>query len=117
MLLAGAYYKGQFPQRSNDTIGFSTSLINVNPGITDRNNSVLAKTKGSQASGAKIAYEVNYGVAIAPGITFKPFLRFITHPDQATVAKPSGNNTHALFIGVLLDIDVASVMGLPTPPH
>jgi carbohydrate-selective porin OprB len=52
MLLAGAYYKGQFPQRSNDTIGFSTSLINVNPGITERNNSVLAKTNGGQASGA-----------------------------------------------------------------
>jgi carbohydrate-selective porin OprB len=117
MLFVGAYYKRLFPQRPNDTIGFSTSLINVNPGITERNNSVLAKTTGGQASGAEVAYEVNYGVAIAPGMTFKPFLQFITHPDQATVAKPSGNNTHALFIGALLDIDVASLMGLPTLPH
>ena len=117
MLFAGAYYKGLFPQRPNDTIGFSTSLINVNPRITERNNSILATTTGGQTSGAEVSYEVNYGVAIAPGMTFKPFLQFISHPDQATVVKPSGNNTHALFIGALLDVDLAHLLGLPTLGH
>jgi hypothetical protein len=44
-------------------------------------NSVLAKTTGGQASGAEIAYEMNYGVAIAPGMAFKPFLQYISYPD------------------------------------
>jgi porin len=81
MLFAGIYYKGLFPQRPNDTLGFSTSLINVNPRITQRLNTILATTTGGQASGAEIAYEINYGIAIAPGMIFKPFLQYISYPD------------------------------------
>ena len=33
MLFAGAYYKGLFAERPNDTLGFSSTLINVNPRI------------------------------------------------------------------------------------
>jgi carbohydrate-selective porin OprB len=116
MLFAGGYYKGPFPKRPNDTLGFSISLVNPNPLVTQRVNSVLAKTTGGQVSGAEIAYEVNYGVAIAPGMQIKPFLQFISHPDQATIPNPRGNNTHALFIGAFLDVDLASLMGLPTLP-
>jgi porin len=113
MIFAGAYYKGLFAQRSNDTLGFSTTLINVNPRITERNNSILSKTTGGQASGAEIAYEVNYGFAIAPGMALKPFFQFISHPDQATTTTPSGNNTHAIFVGALFEVDLAHLLGLP----
>jgi porin len=58
MIFAGAYYKGLFAQRSNDTLGFSATLVNENPRITDRIDSVLAKTTGGQASGAEVAYEL-----------------------------------------------------------
>ena len=60
---------------------------------------------------------MNYGIAIALGITFKPSLQFISHPDQATIPNPSGENSRALLIGALLDVDVTSLMGLPTLPH
>jgi porin len=117
MIFGGAYYKGLFAQRPNDTLGFSTTLINVNPRITERNNSILSLTTGGHVSGEEVAYEVNYGFAVAPGLTLKPFLQFISHPDQATVTRPSGNNTHALFVGALFEVDMASLFGLPTLGH
>ena len=44
------------------------------------------------------------------------YIRF-SHPDQATIATPSGNNTHALFVGAFLDVDLAQLLGLPSLGH
>jgi carbohydrate-selective porin OprB len=113
MFFGGAYYKGLFAQRPNDTTGVAVSVINVNPRITERINTVLSQTTGGQASRSEISYQVNYGVAIAPGMMLKPFFEFISHPDQATTSGPSGNNTHAIFVGALFEVDVAHLLGLP----
>jgi hypothetical protein len=59
---------------------------------------------------------VNYGIAVAPGMTFKPFFQFISHPDQATTT-PSGDDTHALFVGALFEVDLAHLLGLPMLGH
>jgi carbohydrate-selective porin OprB len=114
MFFGGAFYKGLFAQRPNDTTGVAVSLVTVNPRITERINTVLAQTTGGQASQSEISYQVNYGVAIAPGMMLKPFLEFISHPDQANANPPRGNVTHAMFVGVLFEVDVAHLFGLPT---
>lgn len=114
MIFAGAYDKGLFPSRPNDTLGVSVSLLDVNPRITERINSTLAKSGGGQASRAEIGFEVNYGVAIAPGLTIKPFVQYISHPDQSSSIRPTGNNTHAMFVGALFEVDAAHLFGLPT---
>ena len=41
MVFGGAYYKGAFAPRPNDTLGVAVSLVNVNPRVTERVNSVL----------------------------------------------------------------------------
>jgi porin len=114
MFFGGAYYKGPFAQRPNDTAGVAVSLLDVNPRITERIDSVLSQTTGGQASRSEISYQVNYGFTIAPGMAIKPFFEFISHPDQATTTGPSGNNTHAIFVGALFEVDVAHLLGLPT---
>jgi porin len=114
MVFAGTYYKGPFAPRPNDTLGLAVSLVEVNPRITERINSILSKTTGGQASGAEISYEVYYGIALAPGMTLKPFFGFMSHPDQANTTTPSGNITHAIYLGVLFEVDVAHLLGLPT---
>ena len=114
MVFGGIYCKGLVPDRPNDTAGLAVSLLGVNPRITERISSLLAKSTGGQASRSEISYEVNYGLAVAPGFTFKPFLQFISHPDQAGAAAPSGNNTHALFVGGLFEVDATHLFGLPT---
>jgi carbohydrate-selective porin OprB len=114
MIFAGAHYKGLFPQRPNDTLGVQASLLYVNPRITERVNSILAQTTGGQASRSEIYYEVNYGFFVAPGMQIKPFFGFMSHPDQAAVSTPSGNNTKSIFVGALFEVDMAHLFGLPT---
>lgn len=112
-VFGGAYYKGLFPGRPNDTAGLAVGVLGVNPRITERINSVLSKSTGGQASRSEVSYELNYGVALAPGLSIKPFLQFISHPDQSNSAAPSGGNTHALFVGALFEVDAAHLFGLP----
>jgi porin len=114
MVFAGAYYKGPFAPRPNDSAGLVASLLEVNPRITERINSVLSKTTGGQASQAEIDYEVYYGIALAPGMILKPFFGFMSHPDQVNNPAPSGNLTHAIYLGVLFEVDVAHLLGLPS---
>ena len=114
MVFGGIYGKGLVPRRPNDTAGLAVSLLGVNPRITERIDSLLAKSTRGQASRSEISYEVNYGLAVAPGLTFKPFLQFISHPDQSSSAVPSGSNTHALFVGGLFELDATQLFGLPT---
>jgi porin len=113
MVFAGAYYKGAFAPRPNDTLGVAVSLVEVNPRITERVNSILAKSTGGQASRSEISYEVYYGIAVAPGMSLKPYFGFMAHPDQANTSTPSGN-THAIYGGVLFEVDFAHLFGLPT---
>jgi porin len=114
MIFGGIYYKGVFAPRPNDTLGVQVSLLNVNPRITERLNSILSKTTGGQVSGAEIDYEVYYGIAVAPGLSLKPFFGFMSHPDQVNNPTPSGNLTHAVYLGVLFEVDMAHLFGLPT---
>lgn len=113
-VFAGAYDKGLLADRPNDTAGVAISFLGVNPRITERIDSVLAEAAGGQASRSEVSYEVNYGVALAPGMSIKPFLEFISHPDQANSGTPSGSNTHAVFVGALFEVDAAHLFGLPT---
>jgi porin len=114
MIFGGAFYKGLLAQRPHDTAGIAISLVNVNPLIADRVDSILSQTSGGNASRAEISYEVNYGFAVAPGLSIKPFVQFISHPDQAAVARPTADNTHAMFVGAMLEWNLASMFGLPT---
>ena len=114
MIFGGVYYKGLFTPRPNDTFGVQVSFLNVNPRITERLNSVLSKTTGGQVSGAEIDYEVYYGLAVAPGMTLKPFFGFMSHPDQVDSPTPNGNLTHAVYLGVFFEADLAHLFGLPT---
>ena len=114
MVFAGTYYKGPFAGRPNDSAGFAVSVLGVNPRLAERIGSTLAKSSGGQSSRTEISYQVNYAVAVAPGLAIKPFAEFISHPDQSIAVRPSGNNTHAIFVGALLEVDAAHLFGLPS---
>jgi hypothetical protein len=90
------------------------SLLDVNPRISERVDSILSQSGGGQASRSEISYEAYYGFALAPGLSIKPFFGFMSHPDQASANTPSGNNTHAIYLGALFEVDFAHLLGLPT---
>jgi len=112
-VFGGLFYKGLLASRPNDTFGAVITYIGLNPRVTNRINSVLSRSTGGQASRSEIDFQVNYGLAAAPGIMLKPFLEFISHPDQIASVKPSGNNTHAVFAGLVFTLLVPETFGLP----
>lgn len=112
-VFAGAYYKGPFASRPNDTVGAAVTYIGLNPRVTDRIDSVLSRSTRGQSSKSEISYQINYGLAVAPGVMFKPFFEFISHPDQIASAVPSGNNTHAEFVGAAFTLLIPETFGLP----
>ena len=113
MVFAGAYFKGPFAPRPNDALGVAVSLVEVNPRVTERVDSILSTSTGGQASRAQVSYEAYYSFDIAPGLAINPFVGFMSHPDQANVVRPSGNNTHAVYLGALITVDLAHMFGLP----
>ena len=114
MVFGGVYWRGPFASRPVDTVGVAVSYTAVNSRITERIDSVLAKTGGGQASRGEISYQANYRFAVAPGFEIKPFAEFISHPDQEASARPSGSNTHAVVVGTLFEVDAAALFGLAT---
>jgi len=114
MFFVGTYYKGIFAQRPNDTLSIAIAHVDVNPRIAERVNSLLAESGGGRVIGSEMSYEVNYGFAIAPGMSFKPFAEYVTNPDQADATKPSATVKHALFVGALFEVDFVHLFGLPT---
>ena len=38
----------------------------------------------------------------------------MSHPDQANTTAPSGNVTHAVYLGAPFEVDMAHLFGLPT---
>ena len=44
----------------------------------------------------------------------KPFVGFMSHPDQVNSGAPSDNVTHTVYLGVLFEVDMAHLFGLPT---
>ena len=114
MVFGGVYWRGPFAARPVDTVGVAVSYTAVDSRITERINSVLAKDGGGQASRGEISYQANYRFSVAPRFEVKPFAEFISHPDQEASARPSGNNTHAVVVGTLFEIDAPALFGLPT---
>lgn len=117
MVFGGVYWRGPFALRPVDTVGVAISYTAVNSRITERVDSMLSKTGGGQASRGEVSYQANYRFAVAPGFEIKPFAEFISHPDQEASASPSGNNTHAVLVGALFEVDAAALLDLATLGH
>ncbi|WP_210252994.1 carbohydrate porin [Beijerinckia sp. L45] len=110
----GFVWRGPFAERPNDKFNVSVGYILLNSDYTNFVNSALQKRGfGATSHGAETTVEVNYGLALAPGVTFKPFLDYIVNPDQVNVAVPSPNNTHVLFVGAAISVFFPETLGLP----
>lgn len=113
MMFGGAYYRGPFAQRPNDSFGVAVTVLYDNPRITERVDTLLSRDGGGHVSRAEMSYETYYGFHLAPGLSVKPFFGFISHPDQASVAKPNANDTYAIYFGTLLEVNLPGMFGLP----
>ncbi|MEJ0093188.1 MAG: carbohydrate porin [Methylocella sp.] len=110
----GLSMKGLLASRPNDSINFEAQWINLNPLLTTAIDSSLRLQHTNQTvSSSEEFIEVNYGLQLAPGINFKPFLQYIWNPDQSGLAKPSPSLTHTFFVGAAVSVFWADAFGLP----
>lgn len=111
---AGMIYKGLFDARPQDTIGFVTTLIELGSRYVAGRNALLAvhKIHGTIARN-EIDFELSYGLAVAPGLTLRPFVQYINHPDQIEVPVPEPSRQFAVATGLLLNFNLDTFIGLP----
>ncbi len=110
---AGFSFRGPFAFRPNDGFNVLGNVIHLNNAYTAFVNSTLSLHGMTQtASSTEAMIEVNYGIAIAPGVTLKPSFNYILHPDQVGFT-PTSANKHAVFLGVALSAFLPETLGLP----
>ncbi|MEJ0050995.1 MAG: carbohydrate porin [Methylovirgula sp.] len=111
---AGMSYTGLLPNRPNDTLNFMGMYIGLSDSFVDNVDATLRKNGILGSLNSSEAYvELNYGVALAPGVVLKPSFDYIFNPDQLGVAHPVDNLHHAMFIGLALSAFWPETFGLP----
>lgn len=113
MIFGGIFWKEPFRSRPEDTRGLAVTCTAVNPRITGRVGSMLLKGTRGQASRGEIPYQANQGYRLAPGLTIKPFVDFISHPEQATLNNPGIGDPYSVQVGALCRIELGPLLGLP----
>jgi porin len=111
---AGFSLKGPFSGRPNDTLNLSGTVFDLNYAYTQFVDSELDVRGIHQGvSGTEAYVELNYGMALAPGVMLKPNFEYIWNPDQVGVPVPVATDKHAIFIGVALSAFLPETLGLP----
>jgi porin len=73
--------KGTFAGRDDDTIGLAATDTEVNSRRRDEESLLLAagyKVTGKQVR--EMAFELNYGAAVYPGVNLEPGVQLVLHP-------------------------------------
>ncbi len=58
-------------------------------------------------------YELNYGLSIIPGITFKPFTQYVVHPNNFLAPIGSKQPNNAWVVGFLVAVDLNDLFSFP----
>jgi porin len=100
----GEYYLGVFDQapfasRPADTVGLVGAYLPLN------------KATGTPFSKEWI-FEVNYGFTVFPGVTLKPAVQYVVHPDQIGFV-PQKKVNNAVVVGVQFSVNFGAAAGFP----
>jgi porin len=113
--IAGFIETGLSPSRAEDTINFDVSYIEFNAAeVQGRDATAINAGSKFRMARAETTFELNYGFAIAPGLTLHPFVQYIIHPDNTAVAIPQPIARSATEIGAFLTTSFGAMFGLPT---
>ena len=101
----GEYYAGIFDRaplvsRPDDTIGLIGSYY--------VNNSVEMSNKPGQW-----VFELNYGIHVVPGLTFKPYTQYVVAPNNFLAPVGSKEPTNAWVVGFQIALNLGDFLGFP----
>jgi carbohydrate-selective porin OprB len=92
--------------RPGDTVAGIVTLFEENTGIGYLPN----------GSGQELAFELNYGAKLIPGVTFKPYLQYVVNPSNPAGVYNSAGSQHLandVSVGFQVAINVSEMFDLP----
>jgi porin len=95
----GVYDQAPFASRPADTVGLIGAYLPLNKGT------------GTPFSNEWI-FEVNYGFTVFPGVTIKPSVEYVVHPDQIGFV-PQKKVSNAVVVGVQFSVNFGALAGFP----
>lgn len=115
-VLVGAVTHGTLPSRPNDSLGLLFQHYLFDGRQTGHVNDELAAAGYSgNTSRAEENLELNYGLEVAPGIQFKPYVDYTWHPDQNLFdVQPKPNVNGAFATGMQFSLLLNQAFGLPS---
>jgi porin len=111
--IGGVREEGPFSFRPHDNIDFSVQYMGLSGAYTDRlDDEMLKQGLDTRFSANETAFEFDYGVYVAPGIQFMPFVEYTVHPDEValTIPRPLDNS---VVVGAAITISFNQAFGLP----
>jgi porin len=114
--IVGFVMTGPFAHRAADTVNLLVSTQNFDSREEEaRDLLAVARHVVGYHAGQETGLEVNYGAAVAPGLSVYPYLQYVKNPDQIGVAVPDPKDDHSLALGVRATVRFDVLFGLPQP--
>jgi len=111
--MAGLEDIGPIASRPHDMLNFAATVYSLN----GRYQEALSQEIGGNghAPNTEEMFELNYGMLIAPGVNFQPYIQYLINPDQANVNySPTRDRLpNSITTGVQLTIAFNDFLGLP----
>ncbi|WP_158915176.1 carbohydrate porin [Caulobacter sp. S45] len=111
--IGGFILTGPTATRAADTVNFLISTQVFDPREKASRDALAAAHHLAYEMRDQTGLELNYGLALAPGVTVFPYTQYILNPDQLGEAFPDPKDTHAVVIGVHALIRLDVLFGLP----
>jgi porin len=109
----GLREEGPFSFRPHDNIDFSVQYMGLSGAYTDRlDNEMQAQGLDYRFASTETAFEFDYGVYIAPGIQFMPFVQYTVNPDEVAITIPRPLN-NSVVVGAAITVSFNQAFGLP----
>ncbi|HEY0179010.1 MAG TPA: carbohydrate porin [Dokdonella sp.] len=111
----GFLLSGPFAARAADSLNFLVSHQTFDERLRAARRAVAAAHGLAYTMRPQTGVELNYGFAVAPGLTVYPYAQYVDHPDMLTLPVPNPRDRHATVVGVRVTASFHALFGLPQP--
>jgi len=112
---AGFIITGPWKSRTADSINFMYTRQVYDQRLKEDRDTIAAIHGIPYTMQDQSVFEINYGLALAPGVVLYPYVQYYDHPDQLVLSIPDPRDTHATTVGVRFSTRFDQLFGLPQP--
>jgi porin len=113
--IAGFVWTGPFESRPQDKFGIEAFRLDLTPAEREflRDSRIKAGGEGEN-NPDEYESEVIYTIDVMDGVNLMPSIQYIVHPDNQAIPKIKFVPQNALVLGVELDLNIATLLGVPS---